>query len=286
MKRPICNLCVALAILFFSACQQDGDSEGAIDVGDFEIEFDNIALIDDVARQLKLAGIGDTTYQYTNGMEQPFNITLLRYFISEIILEGPNGEYFADKMNADVSGSEGYYIIDEAKPESQLITLKNVPAGKYDRVTFTVGVDEEGIIEGAAGGALDPATNNMFWNWNAGYVTLKFEGQSPVSAGGANGEGIMPEHETGLVYHIGGWKDIEGQPFVYNNKELSFNFGVGVTAGEGFLPHLHMFFDAMSLFKAANMIDFTGNNNVHKPSDGSPMAENMAKSFWIDHLHQ
>ena len=33
-------------------------------------------------------------------------------------------------------------------------------------------------------------------------------------------------------------------------------------------------------------IDFTGNNNVHKPTDGKAIAENLSAAFAFDHLHQ
>ena len=285
MKKLLYYLLVSLFII--TSCNNDDDAplqpQGP---GEFEIEFDNIARIDGTVRQLRLADIGDENYDYENGMGQPFNITLLRYFITKIKLEGPNGEAYEDQMSASVSDTKGYYLVDEADPNSQFITLKDVPAGKYNKVTFTVGVDEDGVMEGAAGGVLDPATNNMFWNWNAGYIAVKFEGQSSVSLGGANGETIKPENANGAVYHVGGWKDVEGTGFTYNNKALTYEFDVDVTAGVGKKPHVHMFFDVLKMLDSKNTIDFTGNNNVHKPVDGTSVAENLIDAFAFDHVHE
>ncbi len=218
-------------------------------------------------------------------MDQPFNITLLRYFISEVTLEGPNGVIFKDKMDVSATGSEGYYIIDESNTASQTILLENVPPGEYNKIVFTVGVDESGVSEGAAGGDLDPATNNMFWNWNAGYIAVKFEGQSNVSAGGANGETIVPENKQGLIYHIGGWKNVDDTPFVYNNKRLSYDFFSKLIVTPRNNSRVVMTFDVLSMLHGDYTVDFTGNNNVHKPSDGKAIADNLIKAFAFDHLH-
>ncbi len=279
-------LFIAIATLcLFSACEKEDDNGVEVN-GKMEIEFDNIAIVNDVQRQLNIATVGDVNYDYQNAMGQDFNITLLRYFISEIVLEGPNGERFEDVLAVDATDAKGYYLVDESVTTSQLITLEDIPAGEYDKISFTVGVAEEGVKEGAAGGSLDPATNGMFWNWNSGYVALKFEGQSSVSAGGAVGNTIAPEDNKGMVFHVGGWKEIEGTAFVNNNQSLSYSFDVNVKVGGGQEPHVHMVFDVLSMLSSKNQVDFTGNNNVHKPVDGTAIAENLARAFRFDHIHQ
>ncbi len=276
---------VIAAMFLFSSCKKDDDNGLEIN-GKMEIEFDNIAIVNDIQRQLNMTTAGDANYDYQNEMGQDFNITLLRYFISEIVLEGPNGERFEDLLSVDATDAKGYYLVDESVSASQLITLEDIPAGEYNKISFTVGVAEEGVKEGAAGGSLDPATNGMFWNWNAGYVALKFEGQSSVSAGGAVGNTIAPEDEKGIVYHVGGWKEIEGTAFVNNNQSLSYAFDVNAKVGGDHQPHIHMVFDVLSMLSAKNQVDFTGNNNVHKPVDGQAIAENLAEAFRFDHIHQ
>jgi hypothetical protein len=47
-----------------------------------------------------------------------------------------------------------------------------------------------------------------------------------------------------------------------------------------------MTFDVMGLFNGHHKVDFTGNHNVHKPSDGVDMAHNMEEAFNFDHIHQ
>lgn len=285
MNKVLFSILFFGLILFVVSCEEDDDMS-LNEPGNVEIEFDNIALVNGVMRQLSLVTPGSDEYEYTNGMGQDFNINLLRYYITNIKLEGPNGEVFEDHVHVDAAETEGIYLIDEAIPSSGSVVLNDVPAGEYDKITFTVGVDENGVTEGAAGGNLDPATCNMFWNWNSGYVAVKFEGQSPVSPGGTTGFETLEGVDKGILYHIGGWKDVDGTAFVYNNKTLSFDFDTNAKVEKGQQPTVHMVFDVLKLFAGENMIDFTGNNNVHKPVDGKPAAENIPGAFAFDHIHQ
>ena len=277
-----------LATLFvLSFACETKTTEGPAAPGDINIEFDNIALVNGIQQQLSLSNTGSTNYPYKNAVGQDFNITLLRYYISNIKLEGPNGELFEGPVKVEAAGTQGVYLVDESSPASGNILLENVPAGTYNKITFTVGVEANAVQEGAAGGVLDPATSKMFWNWNSGYIAVKFEGQAAVSNGGVTGGETLPTGTpNGIAYHVGGWRDIEGTAFVYNNKTLSFYFDTDTKVQDGMQPTVHMVFDVLSLFKGANTIDFNGNHNVHKPIDGKPLAENIETAFSFDHVHQ
>lgn len=276
---------ITLLLVFF-ACEKKA-AEGPAEPGDMLIEFDNIALVNGVQQQLSLVGTGNTNYIYKNALEQNFNITLLRYYISNIKLEGPNGEMFVDPVKVEASGTTGVYLVNESDPASGNILLENLPAGTYNKITFTVGVEANAVQEGAAGGVLDPATSKMFWNWNSGYIALKFEGQAAVSNGGVTGGETLPTGTpNGIAYHVGGWRDVEGTAFVNNNKTLSFYFDTDASVQDGTQPTVHMVFDVLRLFSGQNTIDFTGNHNVHKPIDGRPLADNIPAAFSFDHVHQ
>jgi hypothetical protein len=284
MKKLLFLPILLLFVLTFSACDKDETTKEA---GTLDINFDNIALVNGTQTQLSLVAPGSTDYNYTNGMGQPFNINLLRYYISAIELDGPNGEHYHDHIEVSASGAKGYYLIDESVPASQLISLSEIPAGEYNKITFTVGVDSAGVVDGAAGGVLDPATSKMFWNWNSGYIALKFEGQSSASNGGVTGsETIAADNAHGMAYHIGGWKNIPGTAFVYNNKRLSFTFDENVKVEGKQSPEVHMVFDVLKFFDSHHQVDFSGNHNVHKPSDGEQIAKNFEHAFAYDHIHQ
>ncbi len=286
MKKIIYSiLLITISTFLISSCSDD--DEPTNEFGDLELEFDNIALVNGVQRQLSLTTPGSTDYEYVNAIGQDFNINLLRYYITNVKLEGPNGELFEDEVAVDISGTEGIYLIDESDLATGLITFDNVPSGEYNKITFTVGVDENGMQDGAAGGVLDPATCNMFWNWNSGYIAMKFEGQSSMSNGGVSGsETLDATISNAILYHVGGWRDMEGTAFVYNNKTLSFDFDTIAKVRDGEQPHVHMVFDVLSLFKGSGMVDFAGNHNVHKPIDGQVIANNITGAFAFDHIHQ
>jgi len=157
----------ALPCLAFSAAGQ----------GSMKVEFehflgDQALRVDDV--------------QYYNAAGQSFTVSKLKYYVSNMMLYSTDG--------AEVSFG-GYYLIDEDKPDSKDIILENVPAGDYNAIGFTVGVDSLHNCSGAQSGALDPV-NAMYWTWNTGYIFLKLEGKSPASK--------SPGHL--FEFHIGGYK--------------------------------------------------------------------------------
>lgn len=279
-------LILGLSLSIFSCNKDENTPDTTPKAGVLELQFDNIAIVDGVQRQLSTVSPGSVDYSYKNEKGQDFNISLLRYYITNVKLTGPNGESYEDKVEVDASGTKGIYLIDEANLATGTFLLSDIPAGNYNKLTFTVGVEEEIVTEGAAGGVLDPASCNMFWNWNAGYVALKFEGQAAASQGGANGEAIKPDNANGIVYHIGGWKDVDGTALVYNNKTISLDFDTSAKVEDGQQPHVHLTFDVLKLFKGVNTVDFTGNVNVHKPVDGKVVAANIPAAFAYDHIHQ
>ncbi len=278
---------LALALFSFAACEDDEITTPQT-LGTFEVEFENVVGPQENQRAFNLSAVGSTDFPYTNAAGQPYNITHLKYYISEVVLEGPNGERFENPMSVSATDAHGYYLIDAANPSSLTFDLEDVPSGQYNKISFLLGVDSTGVLEGAAGGVLDPATSGMFWSWNSGYVALKVEGQSPVSPGGASGNTIVPANEDGIVFHLGGWKNIPNTPFRYNNQRIVLEFDTNARVGEGLHPSVHLEMDVETLFSGPETtVDFaTGNVNVHRPVDGAAMSENAAAAFRYDHIHQ
>jgi len=289
MKQSFLALAALFFLISFTGCDDEDDNQMIENTfGSVEVEFDNVIGPNDNQRGFSLSEVGSEEYAYTNGMGQDFNVSLLRYFISNVRLESNDGRVFEDETLVDAITSKGYYLIDEDEAASRVITLEDIPAGNYDRIVFTLGVDESGVLEGAAGGTLDPATNRMFWNWNAGYVALKFEGQAEASTGGAGGEMISAEMDHGIVYHLGGWKEVEDAPAFTNNiREITLDFDTPAQIADGELPRIHLEFDVASIFSGpGGDVDFTGNNNVHRPVDGTTAVDNAAAAFRFDHIHE
>lgn len=123
---------------------------------------------------------------FKNSLGEQFAVTKFRYYISNI--------EFADSITGKVHRLlDLYFLIDENKPDSKKIVLK-LPAGRYNKISFLLGVDSLKNVSGIQTGALDPL-NDMFWTWKSGYVMAKLEGRSPASN--------LPHHL--IEYHIGGF---------------------------------------------------------------------------------
>lgn len=264
---------LAVAILFIACGEESEDSQTEIE-GTVSIEFDNFV----GSSSVNLVDEGSTEYKYVNNSNQEFNLTTIQYFVSKIVLTGANGELYEDELQVSANADEikGYYFVQESESASQILELTNVPEGTYTHITFNLGIDEEGVQEGAAGGILDPATGAPFWNWNAGYIGMTVEGQTAVLED--------PEFQI----HIGGWKDIipedgSDQKFYNNVKTITLSLDVNMKVSSSLEPEIHIVTDIQ---KVLGSIDFSATSSVHSPAAGRTYADNLESAFVVDHVHQ
>lgn len=264
---------MAIVAIIVSCGEENEDPQTEV-AGTVSIEFDNFV----GSSMVNLKETGSTNYNYTTTSGHEFNLTRVQYYVSKIILTGENGEMFEDELNVSASADEirGYYFIQESESASKLVELSNVPAGTYTQITFNLGIDEEGVQEGAAGGILDPASGAPFWNWNAGYIGMTVEGQTDVT------------EDKAFAIHVGGWKDIvpdDGttQKFYNNVKTITLNLDVDMNVSETLEPEIHIVADIQ---KVLGSIDFTATPQVHSPAAGRVFADNLESAFVVDHVHQ
>ena len=125
---------------------------------------------------------------YANVWNEDFTIHLLKYYISDISLQA------SDKKISGEPG--GCHLINEADSSSKKVGFYVAP-GRYNAISFFIGVDSEKNVSGAQTDALDPL-NGMFWTWNSGYIMFKLEGNSSQSAVVNNK----------IEYHIGGFSGV------------------------------------------------------------------------------
>lgn len=284
MKTKSVYFFAGLFVMLFSfnSCNED---EAVTSLGTFSLQFDH--KVGD--KDLTLKDAGSTDYTYTSSSGQEFNVSLFGYYISKIKLTGPNGALFEDYMNVSANAEDvkGYYHVLESDPNSTLITLEDIPSGKYNQVTFTIGIEEDGVSEGAAGGVLDPAEGAWFWNWNAGYIGFAIEG----TAADSPQEASEFTFKHGYNIHVGGWKDVPaatpGGPitFVNNVKQITLDFGTDLTVNESMDPNAHIIVDINNLISQA-AIDFSTTYSVHSPIKGQGIANNLSSAFIVDHVHQ
>lgn len=156
-------------------------SDPAPETGPFQVQLDNVA-----GKQDLVLGTGS----YTNGSGETFSVTTLNYYLSNFRFKRTDGSEYV------VPQDSSYFLVKESDKASQLLTFRKVPAGAYSAVTFTIGVDSlrSTMDISRRTGVLDPAgsataANDMYWEWNSGYIFLKLEGLSlsaPVDATGLN----------------------------------------------------------------------------------------------------
>lgn len=176
-----------------------------------------------------------------------------KYYISNIRFENSeSGEAY------DVS--DGYYLIDEAGKKAFSII---VPTGRYDKLSYYVGIDKERNLSTDQVGDLDPS-NDMVWNWKTGYKFLVLEGEWEYDT----------SERRGLVMHIGN-NDPETE---LNFKQFTFDLAAqGASLGSEALVNLDLEAELSSLF--------VGDNNliVHELEStsimGGPLAINIANNY-------
>ncbi|MCS6818756.1 MAG: hypothetical protein RMJ53_02570 [Chitinophagales bacterium] len=232
-----------LAVILHS-CKKDESPEGN---GNAEVEMENVWSAQSFALNTDYITAGNQTLKFTK----------LKYYVSNFVFIKDDG--------TEYKVPESYYLVNAADPASSKLKFKDLPAGDYKGLRFIVGVDSIRNTSGAQEGAL-ATTNDMFWNWNTGYVFFKAEGTSPQAP-------------SGFTYHIGGFKAPHSAI-----RTISFDFGsdrLKVRKGKEVVVHAKA--DIKKLF---NNIDVSSPSMVHMPGPNAvKFADNYATLFSYDHVH-
>jgi hypothetical protein len=199
------------------------------------------------------------TKWYKNFNNDSFKVTLLRYYISNVVLTK------SDNSTYTVPGS--YYKIDHGIAGKNKFTMTGIPVSGYKAIQFMIGIDSTANCSGAQDGEL--AVSDMFWSWNTGYIFAKMEGSSPKS----------PASAHFLEFHIGGYKT----PNVAM-RTVSLPFGspaaeLNVTASND--PALWIDVDLAKWFNGPGaIVDFSTMYSVSSPgANAKKIADNYAQSF-------
>ncbi len=140
------------------------------------------------------------TLVFFNEAGNNYEITRLEYYISNIKL---HSDFLGDYESNDI------IYVDAANPESCSFTLNNVPSGKYNSISYTIGIDSIRNVSYYL-----PNTNEnigMAWpdGMGGGYHFLKLEGHY-----------LYNTVSTGFAIHLG------SNPFQVNGS-LSQEFMLG-----------------------------------------------------------
>jgi hypothetical protein len=195
------------------------------------------------------------TVTYTNALHQPYTVTKFKYYLCNMQWQRKDGQ---------IIQQNDYYLIDEDDTDSKHIMIKNLPAGEYTSLTYTIGVDSLHNCSGAQTGALDPV-HAMFWAWNTGYIFFKLEGKSSSSE--------SPGHF--LEYHIGGYK-------APNNmiREVTIDFGnTPLVISHTAIVTVHLKADIAEVLQHNTTIDFSKTSSVTEPNKSAAIADNYRHMF-------
>jgi len=203
---------------------------------------------------------------YTNAFGNSFTVSKFKYYISNISFKKADGTQYIVPVQADKSTN--YFLVDESVHASKTLTMAAIPEGDYNAVTFLIGIDSLRNVSGAQDGALDPA-NDMYWDWNSGYIFLKMEGASPDAS------------NNQLTFHIGGF-----QPPKSTLRQVTLPLSAeNITVRKNIAPEIHLFANLEKLFEGPSVIDFSVQSAALNGPDAVRIADNYQYMFQIDHVH-
>lgn len=170
----------------------------------------------------------DNTLRYTNAMGNNYNVKSLRYFISKIIIYNEANEPFDVNMYQLVKVGEN--SVDPVNFE-----LKNIPNGRYTRMSFVFGVDSARNFS-PFGLENNEGNNSMEWPFplGGGYHFMMLEGVY------RNNNGVL----AGYAIHLG--KN-------YNQVQQSFPIDVQIEGTKSYDVQIAMNVDQW--FDGENKVD-------------------------------
>ncbi|APZ45799.1 hypothetical protein BW723_05580 [Polaribacter reichenbachii] len=242
-----------------TACSSE-DEEIITGEGKVTLEFDNSYLTSDLLL---------STASYSANESEEITISDVKYIVSNIRLENSEGEVFTYPKE------DSYFIISESDTDSQFISLSNVPAADYTKITFGIGVDQEKYLEGATGQGdfLTLAQDaGMMWSWQAGYKFFVFEGLYTSDE---------TTTETAFAFHMGS----HGSS-VDNYKEVTLSLTNTARVRTTSTPEIHVVADLSNILSGTTTFLLDDAAQIHVDAVKSPqIATNVNGMFVVDHVH-
>lgn len=264
MKLNNITFIYLLSILSLITISCDDDDVNPDEKGSLKIEFDNRIGEEDL----------ELNTDYTNASGETFRIAKLNYYISNIRLRRSSGDDFV------VPQDSSYFLIMEDDAESQMVAINGIPAGDYNEVTFTIGVDSlrSTMDVSKRAGVLNPAQGHdgMYWTWNSGYIFFKMEGTSPAAPA---------DQENKFYYHIGGYGGYDS-PTLNNIRDVTVSMGSArAEVRPNKTPQVHIHADVQEFFKSPNPFRIADYSLVMFSEFSKKISENYVNMFKYDHVH-
>jgi hypothetical protein len=251
MKKYILPLVATAMISTLFSCRKDKaptPPPPAAKEGTIKMEFFNVVGSENLT-------LNDKWYKNQNG--DSFTVTKFNYYISNISFNKSSGGRYAEP--------ESYHLLEQSATSSLSFDIAKIPAGTYNSVTFTIGVDSLRNVSGVQSDALDPV-RGMFWSWSTGYIMLKVEGTSPRSA------------QSGNIYmlHAGGFKGVYN---VIRTVTLNLPTTLNVNGDEN---HIHFNADVLKVFGGSKTISIAASPVIMAAGEnGKALADNYKDMFTV-----
>lgn len=265
------KFCFYAALVFGSlliACKKDAEPVEPDTKNTVSVEFDNR-----VGDQKLVLG----TTSYKNGSGEAFTVSAFNYFVSNLSLTKEDGNV--------LTFPNQYFLIRQADATTQTIALDNVPAGNYNQITFTIGVDSLKSVKPLSErtGVLNPASygsDSMYWSPNLGYRFMKLEGSSPAVP-------VTVDAAPRFSLQVGGYGGgFNGDVKTANNlRTVTLPMTKSATVRGNIAPEIHLFVNALTIFDGNTRISLTTTSHVDNPTTATPIADNYKAMFMVDHVH-
>lgn len=225
---------------------------------------------------------------YTSASDQKYKLSTLKYIISNIVLIAEDGTEVKYEYN---NPDKGAFIVNENTTKSTSghdghghhLVLKDIPAGKYKKIRFGVGISPEASEVGVENDKAkflkffsEAKKNGLAWIWGTGFIFMKLEGE------------YLSKNENkykSFTLHLGnGTKDNPKGAY----QEVTLDLPKTVFVTDKISPLIHMEADFNRFLSGKNKIILSNeNDNIHSPASNTaaPILENISKIFKISHIH-
>jgi len=261
-------LAITALVIFLASCKKEKKEPvyNEQDLASLSVEFDNIV----AGQNLYL---NSTTY--TNAAGEPYTVSLLEYYISNIKVKKADGTEYT------VPQDSSYFLIREGDP-ARSEALVHVPEGDYTQLTFTIGVDSlrSTMDISRRTGVLDPASSasdGMYWDWNSGYIFFKMEGLSDAAPPDGSGQ-------RKFRYHIGGYGGYDA-PTINNIRTVTLDLterGVAQVR-KNRKSNIHLLVDIGKVLGGSTIVSIAQHPTVMFSDFSVLIADNYASMFRHDH---
>lgn len=249
MKKIFILLLSTFALL---SCDNDDENK---EPGALEFRFENKI----VSENLSLGTA------YTNSSNENYIVNELKYIISNITLTRKDGSQFIYPV------ADSYSVINEEIPSSKMVSLTNIDAGTYEKITFGFGVDptKYPIESGTLNFVPTAEEAGMLWSWSAGYKFIKMEGTYTSESQTESADFVIHVGSHGA--NLDNYKEV----ILSLEEDMKIN---GETSASKVIS-----FDVSQIFNGANTIRLEDKADIQvDPVNAPKIAQNIQAAFSID----